>query len=108
MTTVLEPGTQHQTDAALTIHPLQPTIGAKISGVDLREPLSPAVRDQIKAAVLEYKVVFFRNQELDRDQHAAFAAQFGLALHPPQREQAVRGEGTGASSDFGGPAGTRR
>jgi alpha-ketoglutarate-dependent sulfate ester dioxygenase len=82
MTTVLEPGTQHQTDA-LTIHPLQPTIGAKISGVDLRQPLDPAVRDQIKAAVLEYKVVFFRNQELDRDQHAAFAAQFGpLYTHP--------------------------
>ncbi|MGA2303181.1 MAG: TauD/TfdA family dioxygenase [Acidimicrobiales bacterium] len=82
MTTVLEPGTQHRA-GALTIHPLQPTIGAKISGVDLREPLSPSDRDQIKAAILEYKVIFFRNHELDRDQHAAFAAQFGpLYTHP--------------------------
>ena len=39
--------------------------------------------DRIKAAILEYKVVFFRGQDLDQDQHAAFAAQFGpLCAHP--------------------------
>src|SRR5271169_770122 len=31
---------------------------AEIGGVDLRSPLSGATRDQIKAAILEYKVVF--------------------------------------------------
>jgi alpha-ketoglutarate-dependent taurine dioxygenase len=68
---------------AITVRPLQPTIGAEIGGVDLRYPLRDAVRDQIKAAILEYKVVFFRDQELDRDQHAAFARQFGpLYTHP--------------------------
>jgi alpha-ketoglutarate-dependent taurine dioxygenase len=68
---------------AVTVRPLQPTIGAEIGGVDLRYPLSSAVRDQIKAAILEYKVVFFRDQDLDRDQHAAFARQFGpLYTHP--------------------------
>jgi alpha-ketoglutarate-dependent taurine dioxygenase len=71
------------TESAIIIRPLQPTIGAEISGVDLRYPLSDATRDQIKAAVLEYKVVFFRDQDLDRDQHAAFARQFGpLYTHP--------------------------
>ena len=80
MSAVIESGLQQGT---LTIRPLQPTIGAEIGGVDLRYPLSDVTRDQIKAAILEYKVVFFRDQELDRDQHAAFARQFGpLYTHP--------------------------
>jgi taurine dioxygenase len=70
-------------DGAITVAPLQPTIGAEIGGVDLREPLSDAQRDQVKAAILAYKVVFFRDQDLDRDQHAAFARRFGpLYSHP--------------------------
>jgi alpha-ketoglutarate-dependent sulfate ester dioxygenase len=70
-------------DGTITVRPLQPTIGAEISGIDLRYPLSDAVRDQIKATILHYKVVFFRDQDLDREQHAAFARQFGpLYTHP--------------------------
>jgi taurine dioxygenase len=81
MTTVTESDVRQAGE--LTIRPLQPTIGAEIGGVDLRDPLSDAVRDQIKAAILQYKVVFFRDQDLDRDQHAAFARQFGpLYTHP--------------------------
>jgi alpha-ketoglutarate-dependent taurine dioxygenase len=80
MSAVIESGLQH---GALAIRPLQPTIGAEIEGADLRYPLSDATRDQIKAAILEYKVVFFRDQDTDRDQHAAFARQFGpLYTHP--------------------------
>jgi alpha-ketoglutarate-dependent sulfate ester dioxygenase len=70
-------------NATLVIRPLQPTIGAEISGVDLREPLSDAQRDQVKAAILQYKVVFFRDQFIDQEQHAAFARRFGpLYTHP--------------------------
>jgi alpha-ketoglutarate-dependent sulfate ester dioxygenase len=80
MTTATEPQAR---GATLTIRPLQPTIGAEISGVDLRNPLSDADRDQIKAAILEYKVVFFRDQFIDQDQHADFARRFGpLDTHP--------------------------
>ena len=80
MSAVIESDLQQGT---LAIRPLQPTIGAEIEGVDLRYPLGDATRDQIKAAILEYKVVFFRDQELDRDQHGAFARQFGpLYTHP--------------------------
>lgn len=65
------------------IRPLQPTIGAEIHGVDLRQPLSPEQRDALRQAVLRYKVVFFRDQQLDNDSHAAFAANFGpLYTHP--------------------------
>ena len=70
-------------ESGLTITLLQPTIGAEISGVDLHHPLSPAVRDAIKAAVLKYKVVFFRDQTITREQQADFARQFGpLYTHP--------------------------
>ncbi len=73
-----------QTDVApLDIRPLQPTIGAEISGVDLSRPISDSLRDAIKAVILKHKVVFFRDQSLNDDQHAAFAARFGpLYTHP--------------------------
>jgi len=67
----------------LDVRPLEPTIGAEISGVDLRRPFSDGLRDQIKATLLEYKVIFFRDQELTSEQHAQFAARFGqLYTHP--------------------------
>ncbi|MBV9510763.1 MAG: TauD/TfdA family dioxygenase [Caulobacteraceae bacterium] len=70
-------------NAELVIRPLQPTIGAEISGVDIGQPFSDAVRDAIKAAVLQHKVVFFRDQSLGDEQHAAFARRFGpLYTHP--------------------------
>jgi alpha-ketoglutarate-dependent taurine dioxygenase len=67
----------------LKVQPLQPTIGAEISGIDLRHPLSTELRGQIKDALLKYKVVFFRDQSLDRDQQIAFAKQFGPIYTPP-------------------------
>jgi alpha-ketoglutarate-dependent taurine dioxygenase len=81
-----------QVPGTITVRPLQPTIGAEITGVDLAQPLSTAVRDEIKDAILRYKVVFFRDQNLDRDQQAAFAQRFGpLYVHPsvnkPDAEQ---------------------
>ncbi len=70
-------------EAEITVRPLQPTIGAEIEGVDLSRPLSPTQRDAIKAAILKHKVVFFRDQPLNNEQHAAFAAEFGpLYTHP--------------------------
>ena len=89
MTAVTESAVQ---DGTLIIRPLQPTIGAEISGVDLRRPLNDAERDQIKAAILEYKVVFFRDQFLDQDQHAAFAGRFGPLYTHPSTTRAYAGK----------------
>ncbi|MET0366073.1 MAG: TauD/TfdA family dioxygenase [Sphingobium sp.] len=63
--------------AGIEVRPLQPTIGAEIHGVDIAKPLTPAQRDAIKAAVLDYKVVFFRDQTLDSQSQADFARNFG-------------------------------
>ena len=82
-------------EGEVTVRPVQPTVGAEISGVDLRYPLSDGARHQIKAAVLQYKVVFFRDQDLDQDQHAAFAAQFGPLYAHPHVKQAYAEKVTG-------------
>src|SRR5262245_21048336 len=54
------------------IAPLQPNIGAEISGVDLTRPLDPAVRDGLRAALLAYRVIFFRDQDMTHAEHIAF------------------------------------
>ncbi len=70
-------------EGQLSVRPLQPHIGAEIFGVDLSQPISDAVRDEIKKTILKYKVVFFRDQHLTPEQHAEFAGRFGpLYTHP--------------------------
>jgi taurine dioxygenase len=49
----------------------------------LRTPLSDDGRDAIKTALLKYKVIFFRDQHIDRRQHLAFAKRFGSIYTPP-------------------------
>ncbi len=74
----------------LNITPLQPTIGAEITDINLSRPLSDEQRAAIRAAVLKYKVVFFRDQPLTHEQHAAFAGEFGpLYTHPTTKHQSA-------------------
>ncbi len=59
------------------------TIGGEIHGVDLADDLSDDVIAELRQALLDYKVIFFRNQPLTSDQHVAFAKRFGdLEIHP--------------------------
>jgi alpha-ketoglutarate-dependent taurine dioxygenase len=69
--------------AGLNVSPLTPTIGAEIEGVDLSKPIGDSVRDEIKAALLKYKVIFFRDQNVNRRQHLDFAKRFGAVYTPP-------------------------
>lgn len=61
----------------LDIRPLTSDIGAEIHGVDLREQLDDAVVAAIRQTLLDYLVVFFRDQAITPDQHLAFAQRFG-------------------------------
>ena len=68
---------------ALEITPLTPTLGARVHGIDLGEPLSGDVVVEIRQALLHYEVLFFEDQELSPLQQRDFAARFGpLHLHP--------------------------
>jgi len=59
------------------------TVGAEISGVDLTETLPDPVAAELRQALHDYKVIFFRDQPLDPEQHVAFARRFGeLEVHP--------------------------
>ncbi|MFZ9539749.1 MAG: TauD/TfdA dioxygenase family protein [Ilumatobacteraceae bacterium] len=59
------------------------TIGAVLHGVDLRGPLDDELIADIRRALHEYKVIFFRDQPLTAQQHVAFARRFGeLEIHP--------------------------
>lgn len=78
-----------------TVDPLSPTIGAEIGGLDLAVPMDTGLRAELRRALLEWKVLFFRDQDLTRDQHRVFAMQWGdLEQHPfyryvqPGKEQA--------------------
>jgi taurine dioxygenase len=57
--------------------PLGPLVGAEITGVDLGAPLDPGVRDELHRAWLEWKVLFFRDQEITPAQQVAFARTWG-------------------------------
>ncbi len=62
---------------------LSATIGAVIGGVDLTSDLGGPVVAELRQALLDYKVLFFREQPLTPAQHVAFARRFGeLELHP--------------------------
>lgn len=68
---------------SLTITPISSALGALIDGVDLTRPLSPLQRDAIEQALLEYQVIFFKQQSITPQQQARFAANFGdLHIHP--------------------------
>jgi alkyl sulfatase len=51
--------------------------GAEIFGVDLTKPLADSKAREIWAALLKWKVVFFRDQHIDHAQHVAFARRLG-------------------------------
>ena len=67
----------------ITVIPQQLRIGAEIHGLDLRTSLTGALYEELKALLLRYKVLFFRDQDLSREQHIVFGSQFGdLDVHP--------------------------
>jgi taurine dioxygenase len=72
----------------LQIETLTPHIGAEINGVDLSKPIDSSLRDAIYEALLEWKVLVFRDQQITQKQHKAFARLFGtLHVHPMQHSK---------------------
>ncbi|MCB8913765.1 TauD/TfdA family dioxygenase [Rhodococcus rhodochrous] len=61
----------------LDIAPIAGYLGAEISGINLREPLDEATVAELRGALLEHKVLFFRDQPLDHAAQIAFTRYFG-------------------------------
>ena len=72
------------TTTAFDVRPMSGHIGAEIHGVDLTKPLDDAVVAEIRATLVEWKVVFFRDQPMTQAQHVAFGRRFGevTPAHP--------------------------
>ena len=77
---------EHWTPADYThfaVEPMSPTIGAEIGGLDLREALDADLKSQLNRALLEFKVIVFRDQHLTAQQHIDFGLNWGeIEEHP--------------------------
>jgi len=68
--------------SSFQIKKLTPNIGAEIIGKNIFDNLTTTICDKIYDTLIENKVIFFRNQRLDNDQHINFAKSFG-EIEPP-------------------------
>ncbi|MCB1543239.1 MAG: TauD/TfdA family dioxygenase, partial [Rhodoblastus sp.] len=63
----------HRLDISLT----SGALGAMIEGIDLSQPLEDADVAEMRGALNEHGVIFFRDQKITPEQHIAFAERFG-------------------------------
>ena len=61
----------------VTIRQLHPHFFGEVSGVDLRNPLTPQEAADIEAGMDKYAVLLFPNQDITDEQQLAFALNFG-------------------------------
>ena len=67
---------------SLDVCPISAALGAEIRGVDLSRPLNSSLREALYDAFLEYGLLVFPDQQIDDDQHVAFARHWGrLQVH---------------------------
>jgi taurine dioxygenase len=66
----------------ISVNPIAGALGAEVAGVHLGQ-IGDNVFNEVRAAFVEHQVLFFRDQEITRAQHKAFARRFGtLQIHP--------------------------
>ncbi len=71
------------TQSGLTVTRLGGSMGAAITGVDLRAPVSESVADQLHQLFLEHLAVFFPGQQLDPVTMSRYVSRFGEPMvHP--------------------------
>ena len=75
-------------EAAISVRPLSPALGADISGVDLARA-DDAVHAQIERAWNRYSVLRFRDQDLSDGDLMKFSARFGKLDRVPIRSKDV-------------------
>ncbi|CUU58134.1 taurine dioxygenase [Parafrankia irregularis] len=75
---------ESRSEVGLDIRPMSGYIGAEIFGIDLTGPIEPQVVAEVRAALLKWKVVFFRDQHITPAQQIAFGRLFGQVTpgHP--------------------------
>ena len=70
-------------DVRLEVKPLTGSCGAEVFGPDISQPLSDRTVSDIRQALLDYGVIFFREQNLTPETHRAFTKRFGDVVSNP-------------------------
>lgn len=78
---------QNAAPASVAVRRCGPSIGAEIGGLDLSRPLSEAEFTAVYAALLEHKIIFFRDQAITTQQQVSLARRFGELEHNPFRPE---------------------
>ncbi|WAC58494.1 TauD/TfdA dioxygenase family protein [Brevundimonas sp. SL130] len=69
--------------STITVEPVTLRIGAEISGIDLTKPIGEAQKIELRRALADHLVIFFRDQPINHEQHMALGRAFSeLIVHP--------------------------
>ena len=79
-------------ESAIQITKIKEHIGAEVRGVDLRQPLDAAIRQQIYDALVENVTVVIRDQDLTATQYRQATEQFGELMEDQNRMYLAEGE----------------
>ncbi len=72
-----------RSQTGIEIVPFGPTFVAEVRGVDFAQPVGDDAARTMHRALMDYKVLFFRNAAMSPEQHVAFGRHFGdLTVHP--------------------------
>lgn len=67
------------------IKPLSGTMGVEVTGIDLRNPLTPELVSELKDHFFKNQLLVFRDQSLSPEQQITACGQFGdIELHPAE------------------------
>ena len=61
----------------LTVRPLHPALGAEVRGIDMRQPLDDATRQELLDAWTQHLVLVFPGQPVTDEEHVAFTRFLG-------------------------------
>ena len=74
------PQTEYNT---IQVEPVSPSIGAELSGFRMHGEVPTEQLAEIRQALLDWKVIFMRDQDVEVSEHIAFGRLFGeLEIHP--------------------------
>ena len=68
---------------SIEVTPISGALGALVTGVELKNPLQEDVFAEIYKAFLEYKVIFFKDQDLNPESQLHFGRMFGRPIIYP-------------------------
>jgi len=66
----------------INVNRRSPHLGAFVDGIDLSDPLTDEAVAEVRAALLEFGVLFFRNQNLNETEHIRLGERFGELDQP--------------------------